>query len=197
MVIDCACGCGTKLEQYDNKNRIRKFISGHNPRRRVGKRVILTCEWCKKSYEILMCCVGRFEHHFCSAHCRSKWVGNKNSKSLEYRENQRQLMKSRGNKPPIHKGREHWNWKGGISQKNRGQDYKFCQWRKDVLRKYDWTCQICRKRGGKLSAHHIIGWAECEELRYEVSNGICYCYECHMKLHGLNKKIIVKSPVLI
>lgn len=27
--IDCACGCGERLNRFDNKNRIRKSIKGH------------------------------------------------------------------------------------------------------------------------------------------------------------------------
>ena len=29
-IIECACGCGTKFPKFDNCNRPRKFISGHN-----------------------------------------------------------------------------------------------------------------------------------------------------------------------
>jgi len=31
-IINCACGCGQKLENRDSKGRIRSFIQGHNNR---------------------------------------------------------------------------------------------------------------------------------------------------------------------
>lgn len=30
--IHCACGCGGRLEEYDNKHRKRKYLHGHNAR---------------------------------------------------------------------------------------------------------------------------------------------------------------------
>jgi hypothetical protein len=32
-LIDCACGCGSRLEQFDSSGRPRRFITGHNMRR--------------------------------------------------------------------------------------------------------------------------------------------------------------------
>lgn len=29
-IIDCGCGCGQKLEKYDNRRRPRRFLHGHN-----------------------------------------------------------------------------------------------------------------------------------------------------------------------
>lgn len=33
-LIECACGCGTKLPQFDRWHRPRRFVSGHNPQTR-------------------------------------------------------------------------------------------------------------------------------------------------------------------
>ena len=145
------------------------------------------CDWCGKTvykYHSQL----KFKHVFCNRNCKAKFIGKQLSNDLEYKERQRKLIKLKGKKPPEHKGKDHWNWKGGISKVNRGQDYKYCQWRKDVLAKYNFICQHCFVRGGKLSAHHIIHWSDSEELRYDINNGLCLCYECHMKHHGLNKK---------
>jgi hypothetical protein len=32
-LIACACGCGTSFRKFDEENRPRKFVSGHNLRR--------------------------------------------------------------------------------------------------------------------------------------------------------------------
>lgn len=29
-LVFCACGCGEQINRYDNHNRIRRFVSGHN-----------------------------------------------------------------------------------------------------------------------------------------------------------------------
>lgn len=44
-------------------------------------------------------------------------------------------------------------------------------------------CQFpgCRRRT-KLQTHHIIRWANNNELRYEVGNGILLCRSCHEKI---------------
>lgn len=30
-IVECACGCGQSFETFDSENRLRRFISGHNP----------------------------------------------------------------------------------------------------------------------------------------------------------------------
>lgn len=62
----------------------------------------------------------------------------------------------------------------------------YIAWRNSVFSKDNYTCQGCGDhnypgRGGSvyLEAHHIKSWASYPELRYEVSNGITYCRDCH------------------
>lgn len=189
MEIKCACGCGAILTDRDNRNRPRRYISGHNALGRFSPyRVHVLCEWCGIYIEKLESSIKNYNHTFCSRHCRAKYNGNKLKNDWDYRERQRTLIKRLGNKPPQYKGELHWNWLGGKPKVNRGSDYNYIQWRRDVLAKDNFICGICGTRGGKLSAHHIVPWSKCEALRYEVSNGKCLCYKCHMKLHKLNKK---------
>jgi hypothetical protein len=144
----------------------------------------ITCKLCATVVRRYKC----NHRRFCSRSCKAKWIGEKLANDLVYKERQRQLIKLKGNKPPLHNGPEHWNWKGGISKINRGQDYRYRQWRKDILAKFNFTCQMCSERGGRLSAHHIKEWAKHPDLRYDLDNGLCLHYTCHMELHGLNKK---------
>ena len=39
-----------------------------------------------------------------------------------------------------------------------------------------------------LNVHHIIRYADNEELRTDVNNGITLCYECHKKIFGKEKE---------
>ena len=89
------------------------------------------------------------------------------------------------------------NWKGGITKlyekirklpENRN-------WVKSVMKRDNYTCQECDKRGGNLEAHHIIGLSEiismykidtvdkalvCVHL-WDTDNGQTLCKDCHKK----------------
>lgn len=56
-------------------------------------------------------------------------------------------------------------------------------WRLSVYERDGFTCQSCNERGGKLNAHHIKPWATNPDLRFDVSNGVTLCEDCHRKLH--------------
>lgn len=63
-------------------------------------------------------------------------------------------------------------------------DYKV--WRELVFRRDAWTCQECGAISGKgkqvyLEAHHIKSFNDFPKLRYDVSNGITLCRDCHKK----------------
>lgn len=54
------------------------------------------------------------------------------------------------------------------------------EWQRNVFERDNYTCQCCGKRGGNLNAHHLYNFAEYEDLRYEVENGITLCEKCHL-----------------
>lgn len=56
-------------------------------------------------------------------------------------------------------------------------EYK--NWRLMVLRRDNFTCQKCGKKGGYLEAHHIKSYAAHPELRLSVNNGQTLCKPCH------------------
>lgn len=75
------------------------------------------------------------------------------------------------------KGEKSVNWKGGKSKELKrlrmSADFKI--WRESVYKRDNWTCQECGQRGGKLHPHHIMPFAEYEDLRFDVNNGITLC----------------------
>lgn len=79
------------------------------------------------------------------------------------------------------KGELAHNWRGGITPINKllraSKDYD--EWREKVFERDNYTCQICGKRGSRLNAHHILNFSDHENLRYDISNGITMCEECH------------------
>jgi len=102
-------------------------------------------------------------------------------------------------------------WKGGITpvtHRIRASD-KYKQWRTAIFIRDDFTCRICKQRGGKLHAHHnkksfsqlLKEVQECLSLfdlyegamlytpLWDIINGITYCDKCHKKLHKKKKEI--------
>lgn len=80
------------------------------------------------------------------------------------------------------------NWKGGISKESHKArtSTKYSKWKYDVFERDNYTCRKCKKRGSiYLNAHHIISFYKNKELRYDVSNGITFCKECHQLFHKI------------
>ena len=74
-----------------------------------------------------------------------------------------------------------WNWKGGNSRNCRVKYWtlEYRLWRKSVFERDNYTCQICRKVGGYLEAHHIKSRYKYPKLAFNIDNGITLCKECH------------------
>ncbi|WCS69039.1 hypothetical protein Goe17_01800 [Bacillus phage vB_BsuM-Goe17] len=73
-------------------------------------------------------------------------------------------------------------WRGGLTSKNAlaRNSVEFSEWRAQVFMKDNYTCQACGdSTGGNLQAHHIENFAEHEDKRFDVDNGITLCKSCH------------------
>lgn len=54
-------------------------------------------------------------------------------------------------------------------------------WREAVFARDDYTCQICRVRGGYMEADHILPFAYFPRFRTLIQNGRTLCRRCHDK----------------
>lgn len=54
----------------------------------------------------------------------------------------------------------------------------------EVWLRDDWTCERCGHRGGKVHAHHVIPWAGNPEHRFELTNLVTLCEDCHRWVHS-------------
>ncbi len=59
------------------------------------------------------------------------------------------------------------------------QSARYKDWRAEVLKRDDYRCQFCLKRGGRLQADHIKPFALHPELRFDLNNGRTLCPPCH------------------
>lgn len=172
--VDVACAaCGKKIqrikrhaEKWENHFCSSKCRSTYQTGKKTGEenprfvRVKMVCEWCGSIFEAWPSTQNKVR--FCSMRCRNNW--------------QSDMMK----------GSKHPNWKGGTAEKRScdmvSREYK--AWRKAVFDRDSYTCQICGDtKGGNLNAHHIKPYKNYPELRYEVSNGITLCEQCHIRIH--------------
>ncbi|MDE2097621.1 MAG: HNH endonuclease [Patescibacteria group bacterium] len=84
------------------------------------------------------------------------------------------------------RGKYHYAWKNGASQRllDGRRDPRYQDWRKAVFKRDGFKCQKCGDdRGGNLRAHHIKPFSKFPDLRFEVSNGITLCHQCHELEH--------------
>lgn len=80
------------------------------------------------------------------------------------------------------------NWRGGSAIQDLRKTQEYVQWRLAIFDRDGFACQGCREIGGRLEAHHIQKWADYPELRFELSNGITLCRDCHKKTENYGTK---------
>ncbi len=98
------------------------------------------------------------------------------------------------------KGQNHWNWRGGITNKSHllRQSSKYKLWRDKIFRRDDYTCQICGIRGVYLEAdHYPIPWCvifdeKNWDLMWDIHNGRTLCRKCHDSTKNYWKKYYEK-----
>lgn len=97
------------------------------------------------------------------------------------------LKEFRRKNPDFQKGKEHPNWKGGISGERQRfmatAEYK--NWRAEVFKRDNYKCIYCNKNSNTLEAHHIEPYASNQKLRIEVSNGVTLCKKHHAMFHSI------------
>lgn len=63
------------------------------------------------------------------------------------------------------------------------------QFRKDVLKRDGFMCQMCKSKK-RLNVHHIIKWSSAASLRFDIDNGITLCSNCHKSIGGKESSYI-------
>jgi 5-methylcytosine-specific restriction endonuclease McrA len=129
-----------------------------------------------------------------SAETRAKIAAARQGRSWTQEQRVKTLQTRR--ERSVNRGERHYKWKGGRPWE-RFKSPKYLAWRNAVLERDGYVCQQCgrqcKKRERGLAAHHIKPYAEYPAFRYEVSNGITLCRQCHMTLHG--KAPAIKEPI--
>jgi hypothetical protein len=85
--------------------------------------------------------------------------------------------------PYFGEGPDHPRWRGGKGPDSWRHSPKGRQWRTRVYKRDNYTCQICGAHPQRPHAHHIRSAKRYPKLRYEISNGITLCEQCHARVH--------------
>lgn len=125
----------------------------------------------------------KVRRRYCSKKCMNEFRRGKPSPSPETTFKKGHTLYSEFDPRRKRKGEENNKWKGGITPKHEmiRKSRQYLLWRKEVLARDNFTCQICEKRGGDLHADHIKPFAFFPELRFEIQNGRTLCVSCHRK----------------
>lgn len=189
-------GCGKTFEirKQELLNGSRKGVYCSMKCKNI-ERVTKTCPTCKNIFEVTI----TNDKIYCSKSCannsviRNEKIG-KRQKELQqepaFRERFLSWIKERTasqkwrDSAHFQKGDKHPAYKGNASERESAMGgYKYKKWRTDVFKRDNYTCQDCGNKGGYLHAHHLKEWAKYPELRYEITNGITLCIQCHKERH--------------
>lgn len=112
---------------------------------------------------------------------------------------------NKGKKFPERSGENHFRWiedREKLSKYNddnrdrRSSAYRY--WRKQVHLRDKFVCKLKDKKcSGRLEVHHIIGYKENPQLRYEVNNGITLCHAHHPRMKAEEKRLIPTFQELV
>lgn len=101
-----------------------------------------------------------------------------------------------GIKIPKLQGKNHFRWIEDrtklcrISKQGERRTSAYFFWRKSVWERDNYKCKIGNKDcNGKIEAHHILGWKEHIELRYDINNGITLCHFHHPRKREEEKRL--------
>ena len=184
--------CGKQLNKRQSKYCSYDCMNKHRERK-----VLCTCKKCGKKFTIKQSEYNKGTRKFCSNKCRMErkiFICLRCGKEFEGHRCYNRVYCSKkchyeardlaGSKNP--------NWQGGIDKGRPERNLpEYKQWRADVFTRDNFTCKGCGQIGHELQAHHIKSWKHYPELRYEVSNGMTLCKQCHL---SVRTRLIRRKP---
>lgn len=148
------CPCGVEFYRNPSRERVTHCSVACKNKFSIYARVFALCKNCG----------GEFYRHQSQIKHRGNATACSNKCLKEYR-----------------KGENSPNWiKDRTKLKcrpNGNRDHR--EWREEIFKRDDYTCQMCGTRGTYLEADHIKPWAYYPSLRFDLSNGRTLCKKCH------------------
>lgn len=172
-MIDCACGCGIKIEPLDSRNRPRKYVWGHANIRSLIEGNRGRTPWNKGK---------KTGHVPWNKGIKGLYAGESNPfYGKKHTEETRAKMR----------GERNGNWHNGASRKNDliRKSVEYLDWKAQVFVRDGRLCVLCGS-GERIEADHIKPFSTYPEFRFDVNNGRTLCHECHRstETYGNSKK---------
>ncbi len=105
------------------------------------------------------------------------------NKGRRYRAGWKHTPETRKRLSTLKVGERNPQWKGGITPYRIVVRRGVSDLVPAVLEKFDYTCQLCRKRGGALEMHHVLPIWVRPDLALVESNLVPLCEPCHLKVN--------------
>lgn len=151
-------------------------IAQHNIKIKLNK----ICFVCETQFQVIP---SQININHCSRKCanfsrRGKPSWNKGLKGFSAGENHHWYGRNMsGENNPVYK-KDRTQLKHSFKDERRSSIYN--TWRRDVCNRDNWKCKISNQNcNGRLEVHHILGFTQYPELRYEINNGITLCHAHH------------------
>ena len=98
-------------------------------------------------------------------------------------------------------GKNSYRWikdRTKLIKRQERNDSAYGDWRLQVYKRDNWKCKIDNQDcSGRIIAHHILGWSDFPELRYQINNGITLCQAHHPLKRAEEKQSIPVFTKLI
>ena len=80
-------------------------------------------------------------------------------------------------------GERNHQWKEEKHDRKVYYTREWKEWRRLILERDDYICQMCGETEGRITAHHILPKRDYPKLIFNVDNGITLCLDCHSEVH--------------
>jgi len=128
--------------------------------------------------------------------CKCKICNNEVYSSVDGIKDKRRIYFCKYCKIRFYRGPKHHSWKKELTEEDRLHTRKYdeyLKWRKNILKKDNYTCQITNKRGGNLVVHHLDSYAKFPKLRLKKENGITLLPKIHLLFHNTYGIVTTKN----
>ena len=160
VIVKCEY-CGKDIAKPPSWVKEHNFCSQEclSNSRKTGE--IVKCYICGKEFYKIKSQVERSEKHFCSDKCKCEYQST-----------------LKGELNP-------W-YNPNLTDEERiaNRDYlEYTEWRSEVYKRDNYTCQKCGQRQGDINAHHLNSFHWDKEHRTDINNGVTLCASCHKLFH--------------
>lgn len=160
VTVKCDC-CGKDITKPPSLVKEHNFCNRECMANYMKTGKTVKCYICGKDFYKIKSQAERSEKHFCSENCKHEY--------------QKGLV-----------GELNPQYNPNLTDEERivNRDYlEYTNWRDEVYKRDDYTCQKCGQRKGDINAHHLDGYHWDKEHRTDINNGVTLCVSCHKSFH--------------